>query len=277
MAASLDVLQAAEASLARASLDNSSTDPYADEDRIERDLETLPSKAKGPALAALAAAVKASRASFDVDAAAFVGLVVDGGLRCVDVRSPGEFARGHVPGAVNVPLFDDDPKSHYLMERHIFFAVLNFMIFLGDTASRKLAYHVRMRPGAAGQLRLLVAFLACALVGLACIVGKQGLFVIIGGFLVFFANGSIYATTTRFVDFKLSRSFHLAALSFWLFVGDVGSVLGSNLVMVIKGAVCPDGPEYHMVCRKDLRTGLTMPGGFGGGAASGGDGAILSF
>ncbi|KAK7250177.1 rhodanese-like protein [Aureococcus anophagefferens] len=72
---------------------DASTDPYADEDRIERDLETLPSKAKGPALAALAAAVKASRASFDVDAAAFVALVVDGGLRCVDVRSPGEFAR----------------------------------------------------------------------------------------------------------------------------------------------------------------------------------------
>ena len=62
MAASLDALQAAEASLARASLDNNSTDtstdPYADEDRIERDLETLPSKAKGPALAALAAAVR---------------------------------------------------------------------------------------------------------------------------------------------------------------------------------------------------------------------------
>ena len=111
MAASLDALQAAEASLARASLDNSSTDPYADEDRIERDLETLPSKAKGPALAALAAAVKASRASFDVDAAAFVALVVDGGLRCVDVRSPGEFARGHVPGAVNVPLFDDAERA----------------------------------------------------------------------------------------------------------------------------------------------------------------------
>ncbi|KAH8064645.1 hypothetical protein JL722_1522 [Aureococcus anophagefferens] len=111
MAASLEAIQAAEASLARASLDNNSTDastdPYADEDRIERDLETLPSKAKGPALAALAAAVKASRASFDVDAAAFVALVVDGGLRCVDVRSPGEFARGHVPGAVNAPLFDD--------------------------------------------------------------------------------------------------------------------------------------------------------------------------
>ncbi|HNI06155.1 MAG TPA: rhodanese-like domain-containing protein, partial [Flavobacteriales bacterium] len=29
----------------------------------------------------------------------------------VDVRSPGEFARGHIPGAVNVPLFDDDERA----------------------------------------------------------------------------------------------------------------------------------------------------------------------
>lgn len=29
----------------------------------------------------------------------------------VDVRSPGEFARGHIPGAVNLPLFSDDERA----------------------------------------------------------------------------------------------------------------------------------------------------------------------
>ena len=29
----------------------------------------------------------------------------------VDVRSPGEFARGHVPGALNIPLFTDDERA----------------------------------------------------------------------------------------------------------------------------------------------------------------------
>ena len=29
----------------------------------------------------------------------------------IDVRSPGEFADGHMPGAVNVPLFDDDQRA----------------------------------------------------------------------------------------------------------------------------------------------------------------------
>lgn len=30
--------------------------------------------------------------------------LVEGGARLLDVRSPGEFASGHVPGAINVPL-----------------------------------------------------------------------------------------------------------------------------------------------------------------------------
>lgn len=29
----------------------------------------------------------------------------------IDVRSPGEFAAGHIPGAVNIPLFDDQQRS----------------------------------------------------------------------------------------------------------------------------------------------------------------------
>lgn len=34
-----------------------------------------------------------------------------GGVRLIDVRTPGEFAAGHVPGAVNMPLDRLDPKS----------------------------------------------------------------------------------------------------------------------------------------------------------------------
>ena len=35
--------------------------------------------------------------------------VADGVL--VDVRTPSEFAQGHWPGAINVPLFDDEQRS----------------------------------------------------------------------------------------------------------------------------------------------------------------------
>ncbi len=37
--------------------------------------------------------------------------VVEGGFQVVDVRSPSEFADGHVPGAVNLPLLDDEQRS----------------------------------------------------------------------------------------------------------------------------------------------------------------------
>jgi tRNA 2-selenouridine synthase len=30
----------------------------------------------------------------------------------IDVRSPGEFAKGHIPGAINIPLFTDDERAH---------------------------------------------------------------------------------------------------------------------------------------------------------------------
>lgn len=35
----------------------------------------------------------------------------DGGATLLDARSPGEFAKGHIPGAVNVPLFDNDTRA----------------------------------------------------------------------------------------------------------------------------------------------------------------------
>ena len=37
--------------------------------------------------------------------------VIEGGFQVVDVRSPSEFADGHVPGAVNHPLLDDDQRA----------------------------------------------------------------------------------------------------------------------------------------------------------------------
>ncbi len=33
-------------------------------------------------------------------------------LPLIDVRSPGEFEKGHIPGAVNIPLFNNDERAH---------------------------------------------------------------------------------------------------------------------------------------------------------------------
>ncbi len=45
----------------------------------------------------------------DLDFNAFAKAVADGAVRVVDVREPHEFAAGHVPGAVNLPLSRFDP------------------------------------------------------------------------------------------------------------------------------------------------------------------------
>jgi len=41
----------------------------------------------------------------------FRALVEAGGITVVDVRTPGEFATGHVPSAVNFPIDDLDPRD----------------------------------------------------------------------------------------------------------------------------------------------------------------------
>jgi hypothetical protein len=42
----------------------------------------------------------------------------------------------------------------------------------------------------------------------------------------------------------VSKRFNHIALSFWLFVGDVGSVAGSNLLPYIRDVVCAHTAHY---------------------------------
>ena len=40
-----------------------------------------------------------------------VNRAIDGDYAIIDVRSPGEYQRGTIPGAVNIPLFDDEERA----------------------------------------------------------------------------------------------------------------------------------------------------------------------
>jgi tRNA 2-selenouridine synthase len=46
----------------------------------------------------------------DITVEEFMKLLAEGGVVPIDVRSPGEFAEGSVPGAMNIPLFDDEER-----------------------------------------------------------------------------------------------------------------------------------------------------------------------
>jgi hypothetical protein len=104
-----------------------------------------------------------------------------------------------------------------------FRAVYNVHSLLGDAFGRKTAY---------GRAKLIHPgwFLICTFVGGGLILSKIALVAPLGMFLVMYANGSVYATTTKFIDVAVPSRFNLIALSFWLLVGDVGSFIGSNLV-----------------------------------------------
>jgi len=115
--------------------------------------------------------------------------------------------------------------THYKMSSDTFKAVYDFLFSTGDTLSRKLFYNARpVRPH---------YFLAFSLGGM--VAGLCGVteLVLIAGFFVAFANGAIYAQTTKNIHANVDPHNSLVALSTWLFVGDCGSVLGSNLISVI--------------------------------------------
>ncbi len=40
-------------------------------------------------------------------------LKLSGEIPLIDVRSPAEFVQGHIPGAINLPLFDNDERAVY--------------------------------------------------------------------------------------------------------------------------------------------------------------------
>jgi hypothetical protein len=69
----------------------------------------------------------------------------------------------------------------------------------------------------------------------------------LGIFCIFFANGAIYGTSTRYIDTHISKEYNLIALSIWLFLGDLGSVTGSNLWQSAKIGFC-DGSTAHYMC-----------------------------
>jgi hypothetical protein len=135
-----------------------------------------------------------------------------------------------------------------------FFVIYNLFTLAGDSVSRKLMYLYRPRNP--------LVFLGCTAVGAVLCLVKIPVIAPIGIFLVFFGNGAVYATTTRNIDSHVPKQFNLVvrstaallrpprdahpaqALSFWLFIGDFGSVAGSNCAPYIRDVVCPQVGTY---------------------------------
>jgi hypothetical protein len=116
-----------------------------------------------------------------------------------------------------VPLFG---AGTLLFSHDWFFAINNSFTFCGDTISRKFAYWAKPRHP--------LQYIILSITGALLCISKIAILAPIGMFLIFFANGAVYGTSTRFIDNNVDKRYNLIALSVWLFMGDIGSVTGSN-------------------------------------------------
>ena len=150
-------------------------------------------------------------------------LAVD--MLCVSTFSPGVmlyiFPKGSLVNMLGMKMKTD-----------VFFALYNACTFMGEIVSRSLAYKDQ-------NIRSPYVFLIFSFLGVSINLIFSKIWWIpsmfpLAGFLIFFANGSIYNRACRSIDNNVPKSFNLTALSFWLFLGDTGSVTGANVMQYLK-------------------------------------------
>jgi len=108
---------------------------------------------------------------------------------------------------------------------HTFFAMYNVFYMLGGVCGRVLSYRVKARHP------LVYSILSMA--GAVTLLTKVPLLAPLGVFAIMMGDGLIYGTIARRIDEIVPKQFNLIAISFWLFIGDFGSVAGQNLIVNI--------------------------------------------
>jgi len=117
----------------------------------------------------------------------------------------------------------------FTMATASFFAFFNTFNMLGGLLGRILSYRVKPRHP--------LCYIGFNLLGASLLLLKQPIVALFSTFLVMMGDGLIYGSISRHIDTNVPQRYNLVAISFWLFVGDFGSVLGSNLISYIRAWV----------------------------------------
>lgn len=147
-------------------------------------------------------------------------LMID--MFCVSMFSPGVMLYVYDNEYVTFPYFGKNAK----FATNWLFVIYDAAFFLGDTLSRRIFYPIKV-------IKIPFVFIIFAALGIGCALSNLAVLVPFCGFLVAFCNGSIYAQANRQIDTTVDRRYNLIAFSFWLFIGDIGSVLGSNVIQYV--------------------------------------------
>lgn len=132
------------------------------------------------------------------------------------------------------PLFGIIYTKKIMISQNVFFCLLNLNQFIGDICGRKIIYYFKVNKNPC-------YFLILSFIGIIGCMSKIPLIALLSTLFITFANGSIYSSSTYFIDNHLTtgnRQYLLTSLSIWLFIGDLGSILGSNVWQFIVPIVC---------------------------------------
>lgn len=139
------------------------------------------------------------------------------------------------------PLFGVIAPRFMIIDQNVFLMLLNLFQFIGDISGRKIIYYFKLNTKPC-------YFLVLSVLGLMGCMSKVPVIALISTMLVMLANGLIYSSSTYFMDNQLvggDRKYLLTSLSVWLFIGDIGSVVGSNVWESIVPVVCDLIPSSH--------------------------------
>eukprot|EP01117_Protostelium_nocturnum_P011192 TRINITY_DN4064_c0_g1_i5.p1 TRINITY_DN4064_c0_g1~~TRINITY_DN4064_c0_g1_i5.p1 ORF type:complete len:304 (-),score=43.35 TRINITY_DN4064_c0_g1_i5:400-1311(-) len=111
---------------------------------------------------------------------------------------------------------------HRTLLKFYFFVIYNSTFFIGDMAGRQIMYN--------RKIVFPFLFLLFPLVGATMALLPWAEIAVISGFFIQLANGCIYAQSTRHIEAKVDPKYSLISFSVWLFLGDIGSIIGTNSI-----------------------------------------------
>jgi len=114
-----------------------------------------------------------------------------------------------------------------VLPMHSFFALFNVCNLMGGLCGRILSYRI-------SKPRHPLNYALLSITGAALLLMKVPMLACLGNFLILVGDGLIYGLVARCIDEIVPKQYNLVAISYWLFVGDFGSVAGSNLVSYIR-------------------------------------------
>jgi len=136
------------------------------------------------------------------------------------------------PG-LNLFIYDQKTVSFgagFVIQTDHFFVIFNLINMLGGLTGRWCSYRVKAPHP--------LVFIASNVFGVLLVLQKMPALALVGVFFIMVGDGLIYGSISKRIDVTVPKEFNLIAISYWLFVGDFGSVLGSNLVAYIRDWVC---------------------------------------